>query len=321
MTFELELTAEAVRTVRPDEVVAAGARSATIDAAVGFSGPAYAVPVSEGYALRNPTFAPADGGLFDADNTVIAIPVANPIGGAGLNLEMAADAVCLVNTPCLPLQIAVSVVFNAVADPGQVSESAVYLDGFAVDLNLPSGYENGGAKAAGRTLTLFGVNGVAADALGNVSLAVDSANARLEYAPNREAANALTVGGYTATIAMTQAELLGTVYLAAAFEITPRPLSADEYGLSAAPDVVTVAAGDGAAGAAVATIALTTSATDAQVVLPDGVPRPGFPFRGLADTFGAVFYLDVGVGERVGDWTRSTDADGFADGQRELRAP
>ena len=293
MTFELELTAEAVRTVRPDDVVAAGARSATIDAAVGFSGPAYAVPVSVGYALQNPTFAPAGGGLFDADNTVIAIPVANPIGGAGLNLEMTADAVCLVNTPCLPLQIAVSVVFDAVADPGQDLESAVYLDGFAVDLNLPSGYENGGAKSTGRTLTLFGVNGVAADALGNVSLAVDSANARLEYAPNREAANALTVGGYTATVAMTQAELLGTVYLAAAFEITPRPLSADEYGLSAAPDVVTVAAGDGAVGEEVAAVSLTTSAR-AEVVLPDVFPG-GVSMSLLSDARGAAFYLTTAL--------------------------
>ena len=294
MTFELELTAEAVRTVRPDEVVAAGARLATIDAAVGFSGPAYAVPVSVGYALQNPTFAPADGGLFDADNTVIAIPVANPIGGAGLNLEMTADAVCLVNTPCLPLQIAVSVVFDAVADPGQDLESTAYLDGFVVDLNLPSGYENGGAKSTGRTLTLFGVNGVAADALGNVSLAVDSANARLAYAPNREAANALTVGGYTATVAMTQTELLGTVFMRVAIEVSPRPLSADDYGLSAAPDVVTVAAGDGAAGAAVATIALTTSATDAQVVLPEAFPS-GLSISRTADTFGAVFYLASGL--------------------------
>ena len=102
MTFELELTAEAVRTVTPDEVVAAESRAATIDAAVGFSGSAYVVPVADGYELRNPAFAPVGGGSFDADNNAIAVPDANPIGGAGLSLEMAADAVCLVNTPASP---------------------------------------------------------------------------------------------------------------------------------------------------------------------------------------------------------------------------
>ena len=290
MTFELELAAESARTVTPDEVVAAESRGTTIDAAVGFSGAAYVVPVSEGYTLQNPAFYPAGGGLFDAENTVIAVPSANPILGFGRTLTMGADAVCLTNLPCEPLRISVTVVFNPIATRTQDSESAAYLDGFAVDLILPSGYENGGAKATGRTLTLSGVNGVAADALGNVSLSVNSAGARLEYAPNGEAADALTVGGYTATIAMTQAELLGTVFMQVGVEVSARPLSADDYGLSAAPENVAVAAGAGAVGLAVATISLTTSATDAEVLLPEAFPS-GLSISQTADTFGAVFYL------------------------------
>ena len=179
MTFELELVAESARTVTPDEVVAAESRGTTIDAAVGFSGPAYVVPVSEGYTLQNPTFYPAGGGLFDAENTVIAVPSANPILELERALTMGADVACLTNLPCAPLRISVTVVFSPVAAPTQDSESADYLDGFVVDLNLPSGYENGGAKATGRTLTLSGVNGVAADALGNVSLSVNSAGAQM----------------------------------------------------------------------------------------------------------------------------------------------
>ena len=324
MVFELALAAEGVRTVTPDEVVSASSRTATLDAAVGFFGAAYAVPVSEGYTLQNPTFTPADGGLFDAGNTIIAVPSANPVSGSGRTLEMAADVVCLTNLPCEPLRITLSVVLNPVLAPAQVSESAAYLDGFAVDLNLPSGYENSGAKATGRILTLSGVDGIVADALANVSLSVNSADARLEYAPNGEAANALTVGGYTATIALTQAELLGTVYLSAEFEITPRALSADDYGLSAAPENVVVAAGAGSAGSAVATISLTTSATDAQVVLPEAFPS-GISISQTADTFGAVFYLasalaSESVLDEVGTLTVSlTDNANYAPLERTAR--
>ena len=290
MTFELTLEEERERTVTPDEVVAAESRVATIDAAVGFSGAAYVVPVSEGYTLQNPTFAPAGGGLFDAENTVIAVPSANPILELERALTMGADVACLTNLPCAPLRISVTVVFNPVAAPTQDSESADYLDGFVVDLILPSGYENGGAKATGRTLTLSGVNGVAADDLGNVSLSVNSAGAQMIYAPNGEVANALTVGGYTATIAMTQAELLGTVFMRVGVEISARPLSADDYGLSAGPGNVFVVAGAGAVGSAVATISLTTSATNAEVLLPSAFPA-GLSISQTADSRGVVFYL------------------------------
>ena len=71
--------------------------------------------------MQNPTFTPADGGLFDADNTVIAVPSASPILESGRVLAMGADVVCLTNLPCESLQISITVVFNPVAAPSQDS--------------------------------------------------------------------------------------------------------------------------------------------------------------------------------------------------------
>ena len=290
ITISLNLVRSA-REVAADDVVAAAGRSVALSAAVGFFGPAYAVPVEEGYTLRNAAFTPDGAGAFDSESTVIALAEGSAVGGSALDLAMAADVVCPAGVLCQARQITVTVTFEPVGDPGQVGESAVYLDGFVYDLILPSGYENGGALAAGRTLILSGVNGVAADALGNVSLSVNSKGARMTYAPNGEAADALTVGGYTATIAMTQAELLGTVFMRVGVEVSARPLSAGDYGLSeAAAEVATVAAGAGAVGLAVATVSLTTSATNAEVVLPGAFPA-GLSISRTADTRGAVFYL------------------------------
>ena len=93
---------------------------------------------------------------------------------------------------------------------------------------------------------------------------------------------------------MTRTELLGTVYLAVEIETTPRGLDAAEYGLSAAPDVVNVAPGEGAVGIGLATISLTTSATNAELLLPDAFPA-GLSISQTADSRGAVFYLDSAI--------------------------
>ena len=307
--------------IAADEVVAAEFRAVTIDAAVGYVGEGYRAPVRSGHTLSAEVW---DAAAFDYDADREAIVITTPLGADAVAYVVTAEADCDDERICRAISLTITAHFNPVSDPGQGQAGAAYLDGFVYDLILPSGYENGGAKAAGRTLTLLGVDGVGAAALADVSLAVDSGNAQLAYAPDGNAASALNAGGYTATIGMTQAELLGTVFMRVAVEVLPRPLSADDYGLSAAPDVVTVAAGDGAAGAAVATIALTTSATDAQVVLPDAFPS-GLSISRTADTFGAVYYLASGLAsesvlDEVGTLTVSlTDNANYAPLERTAR--
>ena len=104
--------------MNPDDVVAAASRVAAVSAAVGYAGSVYAVPVSEGYTLQNAAFTPAGDGLFDSDNTVVAVAVGVPVGESERTLEMAADVVCLTNLPCEPLRITLSVVLNPVLAPG-----------------------------------------------------------------------------------------------------------------------------------------------------------------------------------------------------------
>ena len=265
MTFELTLTEEGSRAVTPDEVVAAESRAATLDAAVGFSGAAYVVPVAAGYALRNAAFTPASGGEFDADNNAIAVPAANPIGSEARALTLAADVACLTNTPCDPLSLTVSVVFNPIAAPGQDAISEVFLDGFSHGLNLPAGYEGGGAKSVGRTLTVSGVNGWAGE-IANLSLSVVGDN--LTYAPDGDEDNALDAGQYTITAEMSGGALLGTVTMEVAANISRAQLDPAVYALphfgSFDTSAIPIVAGNGGNDALIGVAAL-SDATGATI--------------------------------------------------------
>ena len=182
----LELTI-APRIVSPDEVVSAGGRDVTLDAAVGFFGAAYAIPVEEGYTLRNPAFTPAGAGAYDAANTLMVVPEAGAIvAGAAQTIAMEADVACLTRGPCDPLRLTIAAELRPIGDGGQARPSEIYLNGFARDLNLPTGYASADGKT-GLALTVAGVNGLSAKSLANVSLAI-AADAgtgadQLVYAP------------------------------------------------------------------------------------------------------------------------------------------
>ena len=289
------------RVVAPDDVIAAAARDVTVDAAPGFFGPAYAVPVAEGYTLTNPVLTPDGVAVFDAENTVIALAESAAIGGEVARATLAANVVCLTDLPCRPLTITVDLEFAPKPDPGQAALDAVYLDDFALNLNLPDGYANADGRA-GRVLTLVGLGGLDdADALAGISLAVDSQNGILEHAPDGDAAGALNAGEYAATIALFESDddaalgslLLGTVYLEATIAISQRTPDANEYGLLQLAETVTVAAGEGAVGESIGFVSLTAGA-DAEALLPADFPG-GVSMSLLADSRGAAFYLTVAV--------------------------
>ena len=164
-------------------------------------------------------------------------------------------------------RIELTVSVAAVTAPAQDGAAADYLEGFTVGLRLPPGYAFGDGKS-GRALSL-----IVSEGLADVSLSADAATDALAYAPNGVASDALPAGAHTVTVALTAADLLGTVLLEFAATVNPRPLDADQFGLSLAPATVTIAAGDGAVGLALARASLFESAAGASVVLPAAFPR------------------------------------------------
>ena len=253
MTFELELTAEAVRTVTPDDVVAAASRVAAVSAAVGYVGSVYAVPVSEGYTLQNAAFTPAGDGLFDSDNTVVAVAVGVPVGESERTLEMAADVVCLTNLPCEPLRITLSVVLNPVLAPAQTALEGTYGQAFSHSPVLPSGFESGAV------LTLSG------------SSAFELQNGNIVPA----AAGGPDAGDYELQLEVTHADFLGTVTLTVTASIARVELAEGDYGLAGlTPEsAITVAANYTGS---VYAVALSASATDGIIQLPDDLTSDEF---------------------------------------------
>ena len=245
---------------------------------------------------------PDGAATFDAESTVIALAEGAAVGEEVAGVTLAADAVCLTDLPCRPLTVTVVLEVSPKVDPGQGEVDAVYLDDFALNLNLPSGYANADGKA-GRVLTLVGLGGLDdADELGRVSLGVDSQGGVLEHTPEGDAAGALEVGEYAATIALFEAGadaaalgslLLGTVYLEATIGVSRRTPDANEYGLLLLAETVTVAAGDGAVGEGIGFVSLTAGA-DAEVLLPVEFPG-GVSMSLLSDSRGAAFYLTMAL--------------------------
>ena len=260
---------QGAETIAPDDVVPAVAREVSIDAAVGYAGAGYAVSVADDFELTQESWEETAFD-YDADGEVILITTA--VGGDPVSYTVIAQANCTDASGrlCDETEITIVANFNPVSAPAQAALNANYLDGFAHSLALPAGYENGGGKDVGRTLTVSGVGGWTGD-LAALSLAVNGET--LEYAPDGVAENALTPGEYTVALEMTQSELLGTVAFEVAANISPRPLVAADYGVSELP-LVTIVPGPNGVGLEIASATLTGGAADAVLAIPDPANFP-----------------------------------------------
>ena len=260
---------QGAETIAPDDVVPAVAREVSIDAAIGYAGAGYAVSVADDFELTQESWEETAFD-YDADGEVILITTA--VGGDPVSYTVIAQANCTEASGrlCDETEITIVANFNPVSAPAQAALNADYLDGFAHSLALPAGYENGGGKDVGRTLTVSGVGGWTGD-LAALSLAVNGET--LEYAPDGVAENALTPGEYTVALEMTQSELLGTVAFEVAANISPRPLVAADYGVSELP-LVTIVPGPNGVGLEIASATLTGGAADAVLAIPDPANFP-----------------------------------------------
>ena len=202
------------RVVVADEVVAV--RITTVAAAEGFVGAGWTVSVSDGYALRFPPDAIYDGHALNAvaDGADWEVALTAPLGDAPRPAAATAAVVCE-SPDCRPNQpLTVTAVFNPVSDPGQKILTAFYDENFDHPPRIPSGYETGGE------FVLRGVNGLSAAALESVSLRADAAAGTLSF---RAAGGLIPAGRFTATIAMTHPDFLGTLSLETELAILPAP--------------------------------------------------------------------------------------------------
>ena len=254
--------------ITADDVVLPAARNVTLDAAAGHFGRGYKIPVENNYTLSAENYDDTELG-YDDVNEVISILQDRPIPNSGeLTLTLSGDGECGDGVRiCNIAPVSVTVVFRAVAAAAQNGAAEDFLEGFTVTLKLPSGYAFGDGKS-GRELSL-----IVSEELLNVSLSVDAENDELEYAPNGVESGALSAGARTVTVALTAADLLGTVFMEVAATVSPRALAADQFGLSPAVSTVTVAAGDGAVRAELARVSLSDAAAGAAVVLPASFPE------------------------------------------------
>ena len=287
-----------VNTLTADDVILAAGRTVTLDAATGYWGRGYAIPVEAGRVLSSVAYDAALLG-YDADDNVILILESNPVLAEGLTVSLAAKGDCASDQSerCEGVSVTVVAAFRGVSAPLQAGASAVFGDDWTVSLALPAGYESG-AKV-GRVLEVVG----GADLL-TVSLRVNGDD--LEHSPGGAAANALGAGEHTILVALGQTDsgsatgsLLGTVTLEVGATIARRDLDASDFGLSEPGGAtITVAAGSGAVGAELGRVSLLESAGGARVVLPENLPA------GLQENISvslsggggvAVFYLTAAV--------------------------
>ena len=267
----------------PAETIPSGRRAQTIPVVAGYSGSvAFFAASSVSVALQTPD-APS-GFNFGANgaNTTFVSPVGFTLfvdqldgGQAAADFEVAAILAGHEGE-----NITLNITVAAIAAPAQDAVNAAFLDGFSHALILPSGYESG---VVGRALSVYGVNGRAGGAA-NLSLAISGDS--LEYAPGGGEDDTLAAGQYTVTVAMTQRDLLGTMYLEAPVEIVPRALDA-EYALSdLSPGRVTVAADyDGAL------YEVSLSAASAVIAPPSAYPE-GFTMALSPDSRRATLLSD-----------------------------
>ena len=270
LTADAEINVTAFFAAFP-ETIPEDERARTVTVVSGYTGSvAFFAARLAGVTLRTPATAPEGFGFetgadFESpQGFAVSLTTALPPSGSrtGVFEVVAARAGRAETTVTLRLEVAAMS-----PPPAQDGAAADYLAGWTVGLNLPPDYAFGDGKP-GRALSL-----IVAEELANVSLSLDAATDRLAYAPNGVADDALPAGAHTVTVALTAADLLGTVLLEFAATVNPRPLDADQFGLSLAPATVTIAAGDGAVGLALARASLFESAAGASVVLPAAFPR------------------------------------------------
>ena len=195
---------------------------------------------------------------------------------------------CAESLDCNPPQLSmtVTVYFEPVLATTRTDVSADYLQGFKAALNLPQGY-TAGDNTPGRALSL-----IVSDELSNVSLAVNAATDELEYAPNGVASDALSVGAYTVTVALTATGLLGTVLMEFAATVRALDLDSADYGLPQ-PEEVTVASGY--TGYLHTDISLGASAADGVLSEPLGAFPSGVSLSLLSDSRGVAAHLTQGL--------------------------
>ena len=258
----------------------------TLETAVGHSGFGFDLSLrnTTDYALTDIAYdANAHG--FDPVNGVILIDP--PIqAGAPIVADVRAGVECRAIPYCNPARFSVTVVFEPLSAPAQAPVNANYLDGFTHSIALPAGYESDGGESAGRVMTMVGM-AKWADDLANLSLSFNGDN--LKYAPGGEGDNALDAGQYIITVAMTQRDLLGTMYLKVPAEIAPRAPDAEYALANLTPNRITVAAGyDGAL------YEVSLSAVSAVIQLPSDYPE-GFTMALSPDSRRATLLLDSAV--------------------------
>ena len=275
------------RRLRRDDVVGASSRHVTLDAASGYFGRGYAIPVSANYTLSGEVYDSNKLG-YDEVNKVITILSGNRVPSSGeLTLTLSGDGGCDdgIRT-CLTVPVSVTAVFRAVESPAQVGAEADYLRGFTVGLNLPQGYA-AGENQPGRGLSL-----IVSEALSNVSLSLGGATDELAYAPDGVASDALSVGAYTVTVALTATGLLGTVLMEFAATVRALDLDSADYGLPQ-PEEVTVASGY--TGYLHTDISLGASAADGVLSALSGAFPSGVSLSLLSDSRGVAAHLTQGL--------------------------
>ena len=299
ITVQLSVTLGVVD-LDADDVVLPAARNVTLDAAAGYFGRGYKIPVEAGHTLLASAQYESNLLKYDDEEGVISILPTNKVETTGLTLSLVVIGDCADDTAdeCNNVQVSIVAEFRAVAIPAQPSGSAAYREGFTVPLALPAGYEQGARRF--RNLEVTRVEDSEGAPVDLTDIPLDVSGDDLEYAPDTAQGGALDMGVYTIAVELSQTDqaadpLLGTLTLEVEAVVTPRDLDPANYGLSA-PEraTITVAAGDGAIEAELARVSLSERAAGAIVVLPDVLPN-GLLVSLAGESSVAVFYLKNAV--------------------------
>ena len=200
MSLRVEQGSEAIAA---DDVVGASSRHVTLDAAAGYFGRGYAIPVSVNYTLSGEVYDSNKLG-YDDVNKVITILSGNRVPSSGeLTLTLSGDGGCgdgIRTCPTVP--VSVTAVFRAVESPAQATLTASHLDadydGRSHALVSPEGFAFSGA-----TLSVAGAHGSRFTIVADKLQPVDAGNA------DRRPVD----GKYSITVGMTHGGFLGTLAL------------------------------------------------------------------------------------------------------------
>ena len=274
------------------------ARVPQLNAAAGYFGRGYQIPVTVDYDLIGETYD-ATALDYDAANEIIGVRSDNAVPESGaLALEVTAFAIHTGSDELfvVPTPLTVTATFNPVADPGQTEANAVFAADFSAPLVLPDGYQQGQPGEIGRELSIIGVAG--RDDAAGFAVSAPGGVVRLGYTADGE--NSINAGLYTVTMAMTQTDLLGTVRLRLPANIARKELIPGNYELSGGqsarePALIQVAPALGSGSGLnlseqIYFVTLEAAAEGAVLQLPDPTPA-GFGITLADDELSAKFYL------------------------------